>query len=663
VTIYRGDGKGGFLPDPFTIAAGPEPTGIAVADVDGDGKPDVLVSNAYGDLLVLLGNGDGTLEPYHESGRSEALAVLPNGSPTPDVVIADQGLDKVVVNYAAGLTKTVADSSSGLLAPGAVKLADLSGDGIPDLIVANSGSNNVLVYPGLGNGQFGPELNGGKGFFTGTNPVSITVANLNGRPDLIIANQGSNDVSILLNVGTADGGFTFVPGPRLKGGLGPTSTAVADVPGDPFPDLLISDGGSNEVRLLRGVGGGFFADQDPRIYPVGSDPVQVMVGPFLPNQGPEILAVNRDSNDVTVISNFTSSTRVFDTVSTGGLGPVAALGVTFPGRALESLVIANEGDGVFTLLGGPGGLALEQTQTRPDLPEPSALDFGAVSGDEVMFYATTAGQEAAFSLAFILPGFSPSVTPVPGSSSAAAEAPAQLVALSETSLTLLVTVLSPTPSATPPAPTGSAAAVTTTLPVAHGDSVFGENATGSPAAVNTAFFAVPPSQGQGLFTPLQPGKSEGEEAVEAAPGTPVAQGAAPVSPWVQSILGVDEAFQEIRQENRDGLLDDGAPAASEESPRGQPDDPPPLPSSAVPVSQPSTPAQGPEVDAWGCSPHPGAPGPVGQPPRWSPFAPRSVGAAVDHVFSAWLPVLIASRLVIRVNRPGKPERRVRETHR
>ena len=48
------------------------------------------------------------------------------------------------------------DRSTGLLSPGAVKLADLNGDGIPDLIVANSGSNNVLVYPGLGNGQFGP---------------------------------------------------------------------------------------------------------------------------------------------------------------------------------------------------------------------------------------------------------------------------------------------------------------------------------------------------------------------------------------------------------------------------------------------------------------------------------------------------------------------------
>ena len=151
-------------------------------------------------------------------------------------------------------------------------LADLNGDGIPDLIVANSGSNNVLVYPGLGNGQFGPELNGGQGFFTGTDPVGITVANLNGRPDLVIANEGSNDVSILLNEATAGGGFTFVPGPRLQAGIGPTSTVVEDVTGDGIPDLLVSDSGSNQVTLLPGVGDGFFNDQNPTIFPVGSNP-------------------------------------------------------------------------------------------------------------------------------------------------------------------------------------------------------------------------------------------------------------------------------------------------------------------------------------------------------------------------------------------------------
>ena len=85
VTVYRGNGQEDFLPDPFTIAAGPEPTGMTVADLNGDGTPDLLVSNAYGDILVLLGNGDGTFEPQVTYGDGNGngmspLAVLPSGS-------------------------------------------------------------------------------------------------------------------------------------------------------------------------------------------------------------------------------------------------------------------------------------------------------------------------------------------------------------------------------------------------------------------------------------------------------------------------------------------------------------------------------------------------------------------------------------------------------
>ena len=313
VTVYRGEGQGGFLPDPFTIGAGPEPTGMTLVDINGDGKLDLLIDNAYGDLLVLLGNGDGTFRPSRNADQYVALAVLPNGSATPDFIYADQGLDQVVVDYASGQTNVLVDRSSGLLVPGAVVLADLNGDGIPDLIVANSGGNDVLVYPGLGNGQFGRALNGGQGFAAGTDPVGITVANLNGRPDLVVADEGSNDVSILLNV-TADGGFmfvTFVPGPRLVGGDGPAATVVTNVLGDPFPDLLISDSGSNQVRLLRGVGGGFFDDQDPTIFNVGTTPGPLFVGNFTDNPSElDLVTVNSGSNDLSLVPDINGGNTV-----------------------------------------------------------------------------------------------------------------------------------------------------------------------------------------------------------------------------------------------------------------------------------------------------------------------------------------------------------------
>ena len=160
-----------------------------------------------------MNQGNGTFAPYRNADQTVILAVADlTGNGQKDVIYADQSLDRVVVDYGAGNSTVVGDQSSGLLSPGAVLLADLNGDGIPDLIVANSGSNNVLVYPGLGNGQFGPAVNDGHGFFTGTNPTGLDVADVNGDgiPDLVVANTGSNDVSVLLGQGTGSS-WTMTP--------------------------------------------------------------------------------------------------------------------------------------------------------------------------------------------------------------------------------------------------------------------------------------------------------------------------------------------------------------------------------------------------------------------------------------------------------------------
>ena len=203
------------------------------------------------------------------------------GNGSKDIIYADQGLDRWSSSTAAADRRRSATRRPGLLAPGAVVLDDLNGDGIPDLIVANSGSNNVLIYPGLGKGQFGPAINGGHGYYVGTNPVGITVAYLTGAlPDLVVADKGSNQVTILLNQ-SQGGNISFRLGPRLNsGGIGPVSTVVGNFTGGVYPDILVSNSGSNNVALLPGVGGGFFNDQNPRTFAVGDNPGQVFVGNF-----------------------------------------------------------------------------------------------------------------------------------------------------------------------------------------------------------------------------------------------------------------------------------------------------------------------------------------------------------------------------------------------
>ena len=281
-------------------------------------------------------------------------------------------------------------------------MADLNGDGIPDLIVANSGGNDVLVYPGLGDGQFGPALEGpdGPGFPVGTDPVSVTVANLNGRPDLVVADEGSNDVTILLNQAVtpdSDGPylpgdtFTFVTGPRLKAGIGPVSTVVQDIEGDPYPDLLVSDSGSNEVRILPGRGGGYFDDENFTTIPVGNNPGQLLLGDFSNRPGQvDLVTINAGSNDLSLIADISGGNVIAQSIPSGGVNPVAAVEGEFDGSA--GLLVANTADGHLALfLGGPNGLDLSQTFDVSGLPHPTALTMDT-SGS---IFGGTEGIEAA----------------------------------------------------------------------------------------------------------------------------------------------------------------------------------------------------------------------------------------------------------------------------
>jgi hypothetical protein len=531
--IYLGDGKGGFLP-PTTYAVPPESDGLTVADVTGDGKLDLSVGDAYGDVLVLAGKGDGTFEPYHEASQSIELAVADlTGNGSKDVIYADQGLDRVVVDYGAGNSAVLANQSSGLLQPGAVQLAYLAGPSYPpDLIVANSGSNNVLIYPGLGNGQFGPAINGGHGYFVGTNPVGITVANLTGAlPDLVVADKGSNQVSILLNT-SQNGSISFQAGPRLNaGGVGPVSTVVGHFSGGPYPDLLVTNSGSNDVKLLPGVGQGFFNDTSPKTFTVGADPVTSIVGNF--NGQPDLLTVNAGSNDLTLISGFEGTNPVTTTLPSGGVDPDAAFAFT-TGSGFEDLVVGNAGDGELALFeGGSNGLSLMSTEFEPSLPSPTDLAFAALTGGQVQFYAATAGRESAELVALSL-----SIELSTGSQLGGAppqNTVAQLVALNETSLPLVTTVL------------------TLTLSVSGAEINFGlveTEATAIAAFLPGTAIAVGQSlSSSGRGGPAGNGDAE-SDLPEASPAGPLPAG---IATWQRLILGLEEALQQFQRENPNGV--------------------------------------------------------------------------------------------------------------
>jgi hypothetical protein len=131
-----------------------------------------------------------------------------------------------------------------------VAVGDFNGDGKPDLAIANIHVPNGTVTVLLGDGRGGFTAAPGSPFPAGSWPTSVAVGNFNGdgKPDLAIANYDSNTVTVLL--GDGKGGFTEAPGSPFPAGRNPESVAVGDFNGDGKPDLAIANQGSNNVTVL-----------------------------------------------------------------------------------------------------------------------------------------------------------------------------------------------------------------------------------------------------------------------------------------------------------------------------------------------------------------------------------------------------------------------------
>ena len=334
IWIYRNEGAGVFAP-PLKIKAGNDPSGFSVATVNG--KLALLVGNAFGDILTLLYDGHGGFAPDRANLQSAPLAVGTIASTGQQfVVVADQGVDRVSVYYRIAGTDQFGSpvlltgtNQKPILAPGAVQIFNVVGDPHPYLIVANSLGNNLLVYHSDPiTGQF--ELL--TSYPVGFDPVSITVADVNGDgvPDLLVANQGSNDVSVLIgNMST--GVWTATPYQRLNsGGSGPIAVYLRNTGGANGPDLVIANS-DGTLALLPGIGSGgkgsgFFQDTNPRTVIVAngagmtapSFAVNSNIGLAVTGDG-SIVAINLDTFTANVVFQAWDGfeVRALDTVAEG----------------------------------------------------------------------------------------------------------------------------------------------------------------------------------------------------------------------------------------------------------------------------------------------------------------------------------------------------------
>jgi hypothetical protein len=350
-----------FLPAVDYPSGGQFATSVAVADLNGDGKVDVVVANANSNTVgVLLGNGNGTFQPATTYGSggifpiSAAVADV-NGDGKPDVVVANAGVIGcgvgVLLGNGDGTFQTPLVYCSGGLFADSVAVADVNGDGNPDLLVANLCADQTSDCSGSGESGVGVMLGNGDGTFQsavtyssgGSFIQSIAVADVDGdgRPDLMVANlcpllQAARCPGTTLN-GTAgvllnNGNGTFGPVvAHNSGGFQTFSIAVADVNSDGNPDLVVvsscissTNCGTGVAGVLLGNGGGGFG-RAVTYRSASSVPFSGTVADVNGDHKPDLLMASGGSVDA-LLGNGDGTFQAAVSYATGGIGSGSVTG-------------------------------------------------------------------------------------------------------------------------------------------------------------------------------------------------------------------------------------------------------------------------------------------------------------------------------------------------
>ncbi|PYS67096.1 MAG: hypothetical protein DMF69_24110, partial [Acidobacteria bacterium] len=228
--------------------------GQTTADLNSDGKPDLILTDGENSISVLLNNGGGLFgetKRYAVGNRPSQIAVADfNTDGHLDLAIANSESNhiSILINTGAGQFASATNLSVDRR-QGTIAVADFNNDTKSDLVTAYASGAGVNVF--LGNGAGGFSLASGSPFIAGTSTSAITTADFNSdnKPDVLLADQ--TGVHLLLGDGTGALSAASQVYPNASYAL-----SSSDVNNDGKPDLVI---GSSQLVIRLGDGAGGFS--------------------------------------------------------------------------------------------------------------------------------------------------------------------------------------------------------------------------------------------------------------------------------------------------------------------------------------------------------------------------------------------------------------------
>jgi subtilisin family serine protease/Tol biopolymer transport system component len=336
-----------------------------------------LLSADEGALIAPLGNQLPAQEQtvsypisdhFQKGDPNDVVLEDLTGDNLPDAVVALGKSNRVAVliNNGAGgfLPAKVVQLPAGATGPSSLAVGQFNGTGSLDVAVANSDSDNVTILLDFNGTTFNSITNVGG---MGRGPGSVVAADINGdtRPDLVTANEFSHTVTVLLNNGA--GGFAAaqtIP----AGGSFPFAVAVGKLNDDEQLDLAVANFGSNNLGdplgsvavFLGGAGGAFqsplvFRNQDG----IGVSPASIAIADFNRDGRNDIATGNFRDNTVSIlVGKLGGGFTVLPSIPSGGIGPIDVTTGDLDGDGDRDVVLSN-------LNGRTGSIAVLRNQSTP----------------------------------------------------------------------------------------------------------------------------------------------------------------------------------------------------------------------------------------------------------------------------------------------------------